>query len=270
MVAESRVAKSSAIVKTKSKYSMFKYGYLVWLLVKKNVKNKYRRSYLGVLWTILLPLMEMLIMAMIFSSINGNIDSRIFIMCGVVVFGFHRESTQAALGSIINARGLIDRVYIPHIIFPLANTFSALANMFFSIVALICLAVITGFPLSWHFALVLLNFPALLMFSTGLSIALSAINVYFRDVGHLYTIFVQLWVFVSAVYMGVDVLPEFAQQIVRLNPLYYYVSNFRDLVMFHSIPSANNYLASYGMGILSLVAGYVIFRLLRKNFILCI
>ncbi|MCL1953184.1 MAG: ABC transporter permease, partial [Firmicutes bacterium] len=94
----------------RSRHRIDKYSYLIWLLVVKNIKNKYRRSFLGVFWTVLLPLMEMLVMTMIFSHVNGDIDSRVFIMCGIVVFGFNREATSGAIGSVLGARGLIDRV----------------------------------------------------------------------------------------------------------------------------------------------------------------
>ncbi|MDR1138793.1 MAG: ABC transporter permease [Clostridiales bacterium] len=248
----------------------FGYNYLMWLLVRKNIKNKYRRSFLGVLWTVLLPLMEMLVMAMIFGRVNGAVDSRIFIMCGVVIFGFNREATLASLGAIIGARGLIDRVYIPHLIFPLSVTFSALANMLFSIIALLCLAIITQVPLSYHVVFVVLNIPALVLFCGGISIALSAINVYFRDIGQLYVIALQLWIFVSGVYIQIEALPEFAQSVVRLNPMYYFVTNFRTLVMDHQMPSFNNYLICYAMGILSIIIGMLIFKVLKKNFILYI
>lgn len=267
MYVENKMSSGLLQAKARDRNKIIKYNYLVWLLVKKNVKNKYRRSFLGVLWTVLLPLLEMLVMTLVFSSVNGDIDSRIFIMSGVVVFGFNRESTMSAMSSILAARGLIDRVNIPNVIFPLAATFSALANMFFSVLALIALAIVIQFPLSWHFGAVVLNIPALVMFSAGLSIALSAVNVYFRDIGQIYGIFIQLWTFVSAVYINIDALPAFGQTIVKINPMYYYVSNFRQLVMYHSMPSLNNYIISYGMGVLSLLIGVIIFKCLKKNFI---
>ncbi|MDR3021948.1 MAG: ABC transporter permease [Clostridiales bacterium] len=247
----------------------FQYAYLLRLMVVRNIKQKYRRSILGVLWTVLLPLLEMLVMTITFSFAikDGDLDPRVFIMCGVILFSFHREATAGSLGSVIGARGLLDRVYLPAILFPLANAFSALVNFFFAFLAMLGLTIVIGFPLSLHIFLFTFELPALFMFSAGIGIALSALNVYFRDIAHLYGIALMLWMYMSAVFISIENYAGIIMTVIKINPMYRFINYFRILVALKEIPPFIDLAILYGYGILSIILGILIFKMMKKNFL---
>lgn len=259
-----------------------KYNYLLMLMTRKTIKNKYKKSFLGVFWNILFPTLEMLTMGLVFGFLSGGneVDGRILTMSGIVVFGFYRQATTDASNSIIGSRGIVDKVYVPTMLFPLSTVLSGLVNFIFSVAAFCIVVAIMGLMagrydlLSPHLFLVVLIVPAFLFFCMGVSLVLSALNVYFRDIGHIYAVLLQLVAFVSGVYFDPENLaggisPPFLR-IIKFNPLYHFIRYFRILVLQHQLPPMSFLLYCYAFGLISIVGGLVIFHFFKKNFILYI
>lgn len=249
-----------------------KYRPLIHELVGRDLKVKYRRSFLGYIWSILNPLMMMALQTIIFSYMfRSDVPNfPLYLICGNTLFTFFSETTSMGMNSIVQNAALIKKVYIPKFIFPLSRAVSCFVTMTFSFAAVILVMIITRSPFYWTILLCWLPLLFLFIFSCGLALLLSALTVYFRDMQHLYGILVMGWMYATPLFYPVEALPEYLLPIMKLNPLYHYINLFRNLVMYGNIPGPNTWVANIASAIVSLALGLWAFRKLQKNFILYI
>ncbi|MDR1000985.1 MAG: ABC transporter permease [Clostridiales bacterium] len=247
-----------------------KYKYLLQSLVIKDFTVKYRRSALGVLWSVLNPLLMAFVMSIVFSNIMRiQIENyAVFYLTGSLIFGFMNEATSGSLASLIGAAGLIKKVYIPKYIFPLEKCFFALVNTVFAMLAMLILMVVVGFPLKPQMLLFFVPLIYVLVFSVGLGLVLATAGVFFRDTMHLYGVVVQAWTFLTPIIYPMDLLPENVRWIVELNPMYYYVNYFRDVMMYGNMPDLATNAKCAGFAVVLLLIGLLVFKRNQDKFIL--
>ncbi|MBQ7132310.1 MAG: ABC transporter permease [Oscillospiraceae bacterium] len=249
-----------------------KYRHLVSNLITRDLKVKYRRSMLGFLWSILNPLLMALVINAVFQNLfRFDIDYFIvYYLTGSLIFNFMTEATTSSLVSVLNAASLIKKVYIPKYIFPLEKCLFAFVNMLFSSVAVIIVIFIQRMPL--HLTALLFFFPMVcaFVFSLGLSLMLSSVNVFFRDIGHLYSVWTTAWMYLTPIIYPVSILPDGLMTVMRLNPMYYYVSYFRDVVMYGIVPDVQTHLICIIYALLFFVFGLCVFKKQQDRFILYI
>ncbi len=250
----------------------YKYKYLLYVLVERDIKTKYRRSILGVLWSLLNPLLMMIITAMVFSTLfRFAIENYIlYLLVGQVVFTFFSESTNFAMGSIIQNSSLIKKVYVPKYLFPTSRVMSSCVNFLFTIPAIIVMMIYTGqIPTISIFTLVIPLF-LMLMFCLGIALILSVCAVYFRDIYHLYGVFLTASSYATPIFYPASIVPDEYKWILTINPLYYFVSSFREVVYSGGIPSFDTTIICFIISIISLILGIFIFRKTQNQFILYI
>lgn len=264
--------------RSKANLVSFRRGLItMWSMVGKNVKNQYRRSALGILWTVLHPLLTMLVMAFVFSSIFGrrgiDMDYPVYVLSGNIVFGLMRQATDQALPTMVNNYDLLTKTRVPYAVFPTSAVMSSLVNFGFSIIALIAVMLIRipqGVRFFWTMPMILVPWlPAMMMFSLGLAFFLCTIYVRFRDIRYLYSVFLTLWMYMTPVFYSLEILSPKVQAVLRFNPMVHYLKYFRQVLM-GQIPSWQTHLIIYGCGLASLGLGYLVFRLFRRKFILYI
>lgn len=251
---------------------LLKYKPLLKELVVRDLKVKYRRSFLGYLWSLLNPLLMMAVMTVVFSFMfRSNIENfPLYLICGNTLWGFFSESTTMAMNSVLGNGALIKKVYIPKFIFPVSRVLSSFVTMSFSLVAILIVMVVTGTP----FRLPLLLFPIpmflLLVFCTGIGMVLSALAVYFRDIMHLYGVITMAWMYATPIFYPLDpeVLPMQIIPVIKMNPMYHYINFFREIVIYGNVPGVFTWAACIVSALFSLGIGLVIFRKMQKNFIL--
>lgn len=250
--------------------TLVKYQPLLNELVKRDIKIRYRHSFLGMLWTVLNPLLMMIVMNIVFSSLfkNSIENFPVYVMIGNVVFNCCSESTNRGLTSIIWNSSLIKKVYIPKYLFPLATVASSLINFGFSFIALLLVMLFTGAKFHATIITVWIPLTYLIIFSLGLSLALCAINVFFRDIEHLYSVFLTVWMYLSAVFYSVDILSEPISSVVFYNPLYQYITFFRSIIMDGIFPSVQTNIFCILYSITALLIGLKVFYELQDKFIL--
>lgn len=251
---------------------IYKYRELLGELVKRDIKIKYRRSILGVLWSILNPLLFMVVMTIIFSTVfKSSIENfPIYFLCGQIIFAFFSESTSMAQTSILGNGALIKKVYIPKYIFPLSKVCSALVNVGFSLIAIIIMMVFLQYtpPVTGLFFFIPIIY--IFLFSIGISMLMSAGTVFFRDLIHLYTIFLTILSYFSAVFYPVNIIPEQFQGAIRMNPIYVFIEYFRMLILEGKIPDLGHNLLCLGYCTIALLVGYYAFKKSENKFILYI
>ena len=249
---------------------LIKYEPLLEQLVIRDLKIKYRRSFLGYIWSLLNPLMMMGILTMVFSYMfRFDIPNYpLYLITGQVVFNFIAESTTAAMASIINNASLLKKVYVPKFIFPLSRIVSSFVTMLFSMVAVLIVMVFTGTSLKCTLFLLPIPMFFLFIFALGIGLILAALTVYFRDVFHLYGVFISLWSFVTPVFYPVSAVPDQVKYILLWNPLYYIVDYFRQIILYDTIPGFSDTVFCLALSVGPLLLGMFIFKKLQKNFLL--
>lgn len=246
------------------------YRFLLYQLVARDFKTKYKRSVLGVLWSMLNPLLTMGVQYLVFSNLfRWDVDNyAVYLLAGTVAFNFMQEATQMSLSSITGSANLITKVYIPTYVFPVSKVFSAAINLCFSTLALYMIVFLQGMSLNVYHLLIPVLYLCLMLFSCGLGMVLSALMVYFRDVQFLYNVVVVLWTYLTPLFYPVSIIPEQLMGIYKLNPMYHYVTFFRTLLLEARMPSAGEFGWIIGCAALSMAVGISIFRKLKKNFVL--
>lgn len=248
------------------------YGPLLRELVVRDLKVKYRRSFLGYIWSLLNPIMMMVVMSVIFSYMfRFDIPNYpLYLICGQTLWSFFSESTSLGMQSIIQNGSLIRKVYIPKYIFPIARVLSGFVTMSLSLVAILLVILLTGVPLSFTMLLAPIPLVLMLFFAMGVAMVLSACAVYFRDILHLYSVLIMAWMYCTAIFYPVSALPPKVAFLIGLNPMYNYISFFRELVLFGTVPALSVWLSCIGFSLAAFLAGTLIFRKLQRNFILYI
>ena len=246
-----------------------KYSPLLFNLAGKDFKLKYRRSVLGVLWSILNPLFTMLVISEVFGALLKieipNFST--YYIVGWSIWNFFSESTSLSMSSVLMGAPLIKKVYIPKYIFPLEKCLFALVNFAFSLIAVIAVMCLQGvFEGFTHFTIFLAPVPVLLcmIFNIGVSLLLSALTVFFRDIQHLYSVLLTVWMYLMS-YLDNNLL---LQSVVKCNPMYYYVEYFRNVVMYGNVPDFNFTFTAVLISLGMLLFGAFIFSKTQKRFIL--
>lgn len=253
-----------------SRSNMKRNWFTISSLVSRDFKLKYRRSVLGVLWSVLNPLLMMLVMTFVFSSIfRFSVENYpLYVVLGNVLFALMSDSTTTAMYSIIDSSSLIKKIRIEKLIFPIEKVLFQLVNFCISLIAVAIVMVVM------HVApkLSLLALPLLLLyvvlFSAGVGMALSAMAVFFRDVCHLWSVAITAWTYATPLFYPVEILPEWAAPIMQLNPMYHYVTYFRDIVLQGVVPGLSENLLCFGGALATFAIGLFIFRKTENKFIL--
>ncbi len=247
--------------------------YLLRLLVRRNIKNQYYRSVIGILWTVLNPLLNMAVMAIVFINIFGRsgigLDYPIYILSGNIIFGIMRSSTSGSLPCLVQQRDMLQKTKVSISLFPTANVFSSLITFLFSFIALLIVMFVRfltkDYTFTWQIVFLVVLLPSVCLFSLGISYFLSALYVFFRDIKHIYSVILTLWTYLTPLFYSIEVLKnDFIEKAMIFNPMYHYVTYFRQLLM-GIIPSWQTHLFCYGFGILSLLIGYLFLSAVRNK-----
>lgn len=249
-----------------------KYRYLLEDMVVRDIKLKYRRSVIGLLWSILNPLLMMIVITAVFQNLfRFTIENfAVYYLTGWLVFNFVTEATTGAMTSILNASVLIRKVYIPKYIFPLQKCVFSFVNMFFSLIALFIVMIVLQVEITWKILLIPIPLILAFIFSIGIGMILAAFTVFFRDMIHLYTVFTMVWMYLTPIIYPMDILPSAMLKIVQLNPMYYYVDYFRKLTLYNKVPGISELAILIFWSVFSLIIGIAVFKKKQDRFILFI
>lgn len=248
----------------------WKFRPLLYELVARDVKIKYRRSFLGVLWTVLNPLLMMVVLYLVFSNLfRFDIENyAIYVMCGQVIFNYYQSATTDAMLSVAGNAALIKKVYLPKYMLVLAKILSGAVNLAASFAALLAVLLATGGRLHLNLWWTIVPFAGVMTFSFGAGLILAAVTVRFRDVQHLYGVFCTALFYLTTVIYPFSILPDFMKDIVYFNPLTRMVEAFRHIVMEGRPPGPVDLWFCVVPSMFVLTAGVVIFERREKTFIL--
>ena len=250
-------------------------------LVTKDFKIKYRRSVLGVAWSVLNPLLMMIVMSIVFTTIfgqsrNGSITPELYplyLIVGNITFSVMSESTSQALTSIIMASSLLKKVKVHRWVFPVQKVLFSLVNFTFSLVAVAIVMLWFHIVPTWHLILLPVCLFLLMCFCMGLGMMLSALAVFFRDVMHLWSVVLTAWMYLTPIFWTTDFISQmdrWIQIVVTFNPMYSYLLFMRDIFLFGTTPSAITLGLCVVWAVVALAIGYAVFHKTEHKFILYI
>lgn len=240
-------------------------------LISRDFKLKYRRSVLGVVWSVLNPLLMMCVLAAVFSfflRFAGIDNYPLYLILGNTLFGMMSDSTNTAMTSILESSSLIKKIRIEKMIFPLEKVLFALVNFAFSLIAVAAVMLFFRVMPTLNVLFLPLLLIYVLLFSAGLSFLLAALAVFFRDVCHLWGVVITAWTYATPLFYPVEILPDWMMAIERFNPMYHYVTYFRQIVLWGQNPGLEANLICLAFAVITFVIGLVVFRKLQKRFIL--
>ena len=239
-------------------------------LVSRDIKIKYRRSVLGVLWTLLNPLFMMIVLSVVFSNLfKYNMDNfPLYVMSGQVIFNFYSDATTSSMSSIIGSASLIKKIYVPKYLFVISRVFSSFINLMASFTAFILVMIVLRTELHWTMFLVPIPLFMLVVFSLGIGLILSAITVKFRDIMHLYSVFITALMYLTPVIYPMSLLPGLVRVVVQINPITNYLQMFRDVMLYNNLPSIQGILLGLAEAAIAMVVGLYVFYKNQDGFIL--
>ena len=218
---------------------LLKYKFLFEELVKRDFKKKYKRTVLGMAWSILAPLLQLLVMRVVFTQFFGRTMEHYttYLFCGNLVFSYFNESTSQGMTSLMGNASIFTKVNIPKYLFLFSKNVQALINFGLVLVVFFVFCIIDNVAFTWKFVLLLVPIISLLLFNIGVGLILSALFVFFRDVQYLWSVFTQLLMYMSAIFYSIDTFSPMAQNLFLLNPVYLHIRYFRKIVLENTVPS---------------------------------
>lgn len=208
-------------------------------LVKRDFKKKYKRTVLGMLWSVLSPLLQLLVMALVFTQFFGRSTPHyiVYIFSGNVIVSYFNEASNGGMQALMGNAGIFTKVNVPKYMFLLSKNVSSLINFGLTLIVYFALVFGDGLLPSWQYVCLLFPIICLILFNLGWGLILSALFVFFRDIQYLWGIFTQLLMYVSAIFYTIDSYSPMVQNLFLLNPLYLFIRYFRKIIIESTIPS---------------------------------
>ncbi|MGY3662869.1 MAG: ABC transporter permease [Roseburia sp. 1XD42-69] len=252
---------------------LYDFRHLLKQLVIKDIKLKYRRSFLGYVWSVLNPLLVMVVMLLVFSHMfRSNIENfPAYLIIGQTLFNFMSEATNQAIFSITGNAALLKKVYVPKYIFTLSKVTSSLVNLLFAMGAMLIVFIVSKVQFSLYMLFIPIVLIELYCFSLGMGLFLAQGAVFFRDIQYIYSVIITAWTYLTPLFYPIDLLPEIMQKAIKiLNPMYHYVTQFRKVVMYQCLPNWESVLYGFFLAFLFLGVGTWSFLKAQDKFILYI
>ena len=248
---------------------LYEYRQMIYGLVRRELRGKYKGSVLGFLWTFINPLLQLLVYTLVFSVImRSDIATYyIFLFVALVPWIFFSTAIQGGSTSIINSADMVKKIYFPREVLPISCVISAFVNMFFSFIVVFIVLLVTGFGINFT---ALLYMPIVmvveLIFSMGIAMIVAGLTVYFRDLSYILNIVTMAWQFLTPVMYPAEWVPEQLMPIWKMNPLTPIIDAYRDILYYKVAPELDTLIQATVIGILFIIIGYIAFRKMQRGF----
>lgn len=254
------------------------YWFLMTQLISRDFKVKYKRSVLGVLWSLLYPILMLTVMTIVFSQMFkfkvAGVNYIVYLMTGIIMWNYFSEASNQAMTSVVMNFSLINKVYIPKYIFPIAKCLFVGINFVLTLIPWLAIIALSYFGLggyTCHFNIFYLILPyiflCMFIFTVGMSLFLSCVSVFLRDVFYIYGIVLTMWNYLTPVFYSIEIIPMKLQVLFKLNPLYQFLTAAREIVLFGRCPSFGTLCLIGAISLGTLAVGTLIFKKNQDKFI---
>lgn len=253
------------------KYSFQKYGFLMQQLVSRDFKVKYKRSVLGIVWSLLYPVLMMAVMAIVFSNFfkfsTPGVNYLVYLLTGLTFFNYFSEASNLAMSSVVANFSLINKVYIPKYIFPISKSLFVGINFLLTLIPLYLVIFLTGTGVNWYHLLLPYAFICLFLFTVGMGLILSTISVFLRDMFYIYGILITVWTYLTPIMYDINMLSPTIQMVLKFNPLYQFINFARTIILYGNCPTIGQFLGCGLSAIVVLIIGIYAFKKNQDKFI---
>lgn len=246
------------------------HGFLFSELVKRDFKKKYKNTYLGMIWSLLSPLLTLLVMSLVFKNFFGREMEHytIYLFCGNIIFSFFNDSTSGGMGSLLANAPIFTKINVPKYLFLFSRNISSLINFGMTLAVFFIFCIFDGITFTWAFLLLIIPIIFLVIFNLGIGLILSALYVFFRDMQYLWSVFTMLLMYMSAIFYQVT---ESAFGVFRhaflANPIYVYITYFRTVVLEGAVPSLELHVLAIGYALIAFGIGALIYKKCNHKFL---
>ena len=251
--------------------SLKKYKFLLNQLISRDFKVKYKRSVLGILWSLLYPVLTMCVMAIVFSNVfkfsTPGVSYLVYLQTGLVMFNYFSEATNLSMSSVVANFSLINKVYMPKWIFPLSKCLFAGINFLLTLIPLYAVIILTGTEITWLHIFLPYAVVCLFMFTLGVGLILSTIAVFLRDIYYIYGVVIMFMMYLTPIMYDIKMLDSWMVPILKLNPMYNFINFSRMIIIYRQMPSLDSWAACFISGFVVLVFGVILFRRKQNKFI---
>ena len=246
----------------KKSESLKQYFFVLRQLVSRELKRKYARSYLGILWSVLNPMLSMAVLSMIFSTMfKKSIQNfPIYYLTGLIIWQLFSTATSTSITTLVDNRQLLLKVKLSKETFVLARVFTAVANFGYTFIAYIIMLFVFKIKFNPYMLLLPIDVIFLTLFSIGMAYILCTCYVFFADINHLYSVVLTLWMYMSAIFYPIDSVPVSMQLIIGYNPMFSYINFARDCVLNAKLPDVTDFTQIAAWGIVSFAIGTYVFK----------
>ena len=253
------------------KYTYKKYGFLLKQLVARDFKVKYKRSVLGVVWSLLYPVLTMAVMALVFTNVfkfsTPGVNYLVYLMSGLVMFNYFSEASNLSMSSVVGNFSLINKVYMPKYIFPLSKCVFVGINFLLTLIPLYAIILLTGTGINIHHLLLPYAYLCLFLFTIGMGFILAAVSVFLRDMFYIYGVLISLWMYLTPIMYDIAIIPDNLQILFKFNPLYWLIKFSRDVILYNSVPVLNVWIYCAVCGFGFFILGIYVFKKYQDKFI---
>lgn len=231
-------------------------------LVARDLKVRYRRSFLGVLWTMMNPLLMMVVFTVVFAHfLRFHIEHfTIYFLSAYLLWNFFAQTTAWSTGCFLGAAPLLRKIYLPKSVFVIATVLSGLVNLFISLAALAIIMLVVGHPFTINLAFLPVAMLLATLFALGMSLFLAPLCILFADMRQLYQVLLTAWMYLTPIFYPVDIIPERWRGIVQANPMRYFVHVFREPIYAGTLPEPSVVLGAAAWGVAMLLTGWLVFE----------
>lgn len=248
-----------------------KYSFLLQQLISRDFKVKYKRSILGVVWSLLYPLLTMAVMAIVFSNVfkfsTPGVNYLVYLMSGLVMFNYFSEASNLAMSSVVANFSLLNKIYIPKYIFPLSKCLFVGINFLLTLIPLYLIIFVTGTGINILHLLLPFAFLCLFMFTLGMGLILATISVFLRDMFYIYGILIMTWTYLTPIMYDITLISAKLQPFLKLNPLYHYINFAREIILYNRMPQPFTWAVCLISSVLVLILGMIVFKKNQDKFI---
>lgn len=246
----------------KAVYEFFNYFEFLKELIKRDFKKKYYKSFLGILWSVLNPLLMMTVMTIVFSTLfKRDIPNfPVYYFAAYIFVNFNNSATSQSLNSIMANSGLITKIHLPKYMFVLSCVGNNFVTFLITLIPLLIVMLVTGAPITWYMLFLPIPIFDVILFTTGLSLILSVYGTFLRDLTHLYGIITMVWMYLTPMFYPIEIIPQSIRFLWNLNPIYLFIDMSRDFIYNQTFPAEQTIIVSFLYGALTLITGIYIFK----------
>lgn len=254
------------------KYVWKKYNFLLQQLVSRDFKVKYKRSVLGVLWSLLYPVLTMAVMAIVFTNVfkftTPDVNYLAYLMSGLVMFNYFSEASNLSMSSVVANFSLINKVYMPKYIFPLSKCIFVGINFLLSQIPLYVILIATGTGVTWHHILLPFVYVCFFLFTLGFSMILSTVAVFLRDMFYIYGVIITMWTYLTPIMYDIAIIDDpILLFVYKFNPMYWFIYFTRRIMLYHIVPEPNSWIYCAVFAVVFLFLGVFVFKKNQDKFI---